>query len=67
MGTPPYCFGRREPQPRRTESPFKNFVVRCGKCQGERLRVVSDADETSGDFVIYLICPCGQRERLPVK
>jgi hypothetical protein len=64
-GTPPFYFGHRPPALARSESPFKLFIVRCGKCQGEQLRIVSEQDE-SGEFAIYLICSCGQRERLPV-
>jgi len=66
MGTPAYCFGHR-PEPRKVSaSPFKLFIVRCGKCQGERLRVVSDMDADTGEIAVFLVCPCGQREKLPV-
>jgi hypothetical protein len=67
MGTPPFYFGRRETQSKRSESPFKMFVVQCAKCKCEQLRAVSDADETTGELVIYLVCPCGQREKIPVR
>ncbi len=66
MGTPPYYFGHRAPPVARSESPFAKFVVRCGKCGGERLRAVSDVDDASGELAIYLVCPCGQREKIPV-
>ena len=67
MGTPPFYFGHRQPPPKRSESPFEKFTVRCGKCQCERLRAVSDMDDASGELVIYLVCPCGQREKIPVR
>ena len=66
MGTPPYYFGHRPPPTKRSESPFVKFVVRCNKCGCERLRAKSDEDETSGELAIYLVCPCGEREKIPV-
>jgi len=66
MGTPPYYFGHRAPKPKASESPFQLFMVRCGKCGGERLRARSEFDEPSGELAIYLVCQCGQREKIPV-
>jgi len=66
MGTPPFYFGHHPPPLKRSESPFTKFIVLCGKCQCKRLRAVSELDDASGEIVIYLVCPCGQREKIPV-
>jgi len=45
---------------------MSRFGYDCANCQGERLRAVSDLNEESGELEIYLVCPCGQREKIPV-
>ena len=67
MATPPYYFGHRAPSPKRTEGLLKCFKVQCGRCNGERLRVVSDRDSDTGEMGIFLLCQCGQREKIPVQ
>ena len=59
---------REEDAPRRTpaDSPFRQFVVRCLKCDSSLLRVSREFDEESGEVWLVLLCTrCGQRERLP--
>jgi hypothetical protein len=64
MGTPQYYFGHRPETRKVSASPFQNFIVRCAKCGNERLKVKSELDEMDNELAIFLVCPCGQRERL---
>jgi hypothetical protein len=61
-----FYFGHREPPKKVSASPFKNFVVQCGKCKSERIRAKSDQDFDSGEVAVFLICECGEREKVPV-
>jgi hypothetical protein len=59
VATPPYYFGRR-PEPRKVQvSPLQNFIVRCGNCQCERLKIKSEMDEASGELGVFLVCLAG--------
>ncbi|TAK94408.1 MAG: hypothetical protein EPO07_16740 [Verrucomicrobia bacterium] len=47
------------------DSPFRNFIVRCLKCDSYLLRIASAYDKESGQHRARRICTkCGQTEEL---
>lgn len=64
-------FQRREDyQPPRTpsDSPFRQFDVKCLKCSSYRLRLLSEFDEASGQMLLVFFCTrCRNREALPIR
>ena len=67
MATPPYYFGHLPQPQKRPEGLLKLLTVHCGRCHGDRLRAISDRDTDTGELAIYLVCQCGQREKIPVQ
>jgi len=64
-----YHFGRPPDAPQTlTNSPFRDFEVKCLNCHSYRLRLVSEFDDDSGELPISLTCTrCRKREILLVR
>ena len=57
-----------QPPTTHADSPFRQFVVRCLKCNSFQLSVISEFEEESGETRAYLFCPrCRAREQLPMR
>jgi transcription elongation factor Elf1 len=64
-----YFMRREDYQPRKTpsESPFRNFEVKCLKCGSFKLTVTTQFDEETGAQCVFLICgKCKQQERIAI-
>jgi len=64
-------FMRREDfEPKRThpDSPFRNFVVKCLRCESVKLNVAIEFDESEGSPVVIIqCCKCRQIEKIIVR
>ena len=62
-----YFMRREDYQPPTTpaDSPFRNFMVSCLKCNSYQLRLTSGFDEDAGEVRVKLTCTrCRQTEDL---
>ncbi len=60
---------REDYAPRQTpaESPFRNFDVKCLRCESYRLKFAVQYDESEGAEILILLCQqCRQAEKVAV-
>ncbi|MEO5803420.1 MAG: hypothetical protein ABIR24_07805 [Verrucomicrobiota bacterium] len=60
---------REDYAPRKTpdESPFRNFHIRCLRCESYKLQLAVHYDETEGAEILIILCQqCCQAEKVVV-